>query len=239
MPMMARVGTSVGRTRWGRDVSGSWNRERGIVLEASRKMLASGLVTGASGNVSLRIPGDESESLMAITAHGRRYEELVLDDIVITNLQAEPIDTDLMPSIEAMMHATVYRTRPDVRAMIHMHSVFASVLSVLGLEIPPIFDEQTVYIGGAIRLARYAFPGSQELADNVCEALGDRNAALLSNHGAVGVGRDMPEALSICELLEKTARVYVYARGLGNVNSLPQEAVELEQRIFAMSRTRR
>ena len=73
------------------------------------------------------------------------------------------------------------------------------------------FDDQAVFLGGEIKLAKYAVSGSDELVENVIAALGKRKAVLLANHGAVGIGRTMREAFTACELLEKTAKIYFYA----------------------------
>jgi L-fuculose-phosphate aldolase len=105
---------------------------------------------------------------------------------------------------------------------------------VAGLEIPPIIDEMVIAIGGPVEIAAYAFPGTQELADSVCAALGDRNAALIRNHGSVGVGRDLREAVDVSALLEHAAKVLVYATLAGKVNTLPPEAIEVEKSMYQM-----
>jgi L-fuculose-phosphate aldolase len=101
------------------------------------------------------------------------------------------------------------------------------------MDIPPLIDEQVVLIGGEIKVAQYALPGTPELAKNAVSALGPRNAVILANHGVLAVGRDMREALTICELAEELAKIYISALGLGKVNQLPPEVIELEQAFFA------
>ena len=103
-----------------------------------------------------------------------------------------------------------------------------------GQEIPPILEDQITFIGGEIKLAKYAISGSDELVENVVAALGERNAALLPNHGAVGIGRTMREAFTVCELLEKTAKIYFCALALGKVNTLSSEVLEIEKAFFNM-----
>ncbi len=197
-------------------------------------MAALGLVAGTSGNVSLRIPSGDSIDLMAVTPSGRPYDSLKADDIVIVDQDIEPVEGDLVPSSESILHSEIYRRRPDVGSVVHTHSVFASVAAVTVEEVPPIIDEMVVTVGGGIKVSSYAFPGSQELADSVCDALGDRNAAIIRHHGAVGVGRDLDEALGACEITERVAQIFVYASMLGEVRELPREIVEAEQAIFAM-----
>ncbi|MFC1963451.1 class II aldolase/adducin family protein [Chloroflexota bacterium] len=209
-----------------------WIEEKRIVLEASQYLLTKGLVGGASGNVSIRLVPDNGRDLLAITPHGRYYDLLTVDDIQVIDFEVEPVEGDLAPSVETMLHIGVYKERKNINAVIHTHSVFASVLSVAHLEIPPILDEQVVLIGEGVKLAKYGFPGSDELVENVIAGLGERNAVLLANHGMVGIGRTMRDALTVCELVETMAKVYFCARTLGGVNPLPSEAVETEKSFF-------
>ena len=106
------------------------------------------------------------------------------------------------------------------------------MLAVAGLEAPPVIDEMAVMLGGGIRVSKYAFPGTQALADSVCAALEGRKAAIIRNHGAVGVGRDIAEALDVCALVERVCKIFVYAKLLGKVDALPEEVVEAEAEIF-------
>ena len=211
-----------------------WREEKRIVLEASQRMLEEGLVVGKSGNVSLRLPPEGGRELLAITPSSRYYDLLTIDDIQVIDFEAEPVEGDLIPSAETMLHIGIYQARKNINAVIHTHSVFASVISVAGLEIPAIVDDQVTFIGGEIKLAKYAFPGSQELVDNAIAALGERNAVLLPNHGAAGIGHTMREAFTVCELLEKTAKIYLCALVVGKVNPLPAEAVEVGKAFFAI-----
>jgi len=146
------------------------------------------------------------------------------------------VEGEGVPSSETQAHLAVYRARADVGAVIHTHSIYASALAVAGLEIPPLVDEQVVALGGSVPIAEYAMSGSQELADKACAALGEGNAVLLCNHGVLGVGADLAEAASVCELVERLAQVYVLALGLGRATPLPDQAVEVEKKIFRRSR---
>ncbi|MCH8825338.1 MAG: class II aldolase/adducin family protein [Chloroflexi bacterium] len=216
-----------------------WKRERQAVVAAAQGMASLGLTAGTGGNVSLRLPpGEDGEVLLAVTPTSVPYPDLTPQSIVVVDLDVNPVDGggDGAPSSETLLHTEIYRRRPDAGAVIHTHSVFATVLAVTGSEIPPIIDEAVVYIGGPVKVSDYAFPGSQELADNVCAALEERNAAIIRNHGAVCVGSDLSEALSTCELLERLAQIYYYASVAGNVGILPADVVEAEVAIFDMRR---
>jgi L-fuculose-phosphate aldolase len=210
-----------------------WEAEKKAVIEAAQEMAKKGLVVGAAGNVSLRLKDPGGRELLAITPSGCRYESLEVDDVVIVDFEGQRVEGKLKASIETVMHIDVYKARKKVNAIVHAHPVFCSVIAVAGVEIPPLIDEQVTYIGGEVKVAAYALPGTPGLAKNAVSALGPRNAVILANHGALSVGRDIREALTICELLENTARIYVCALGLGKVNPLPAEVVRLEKAFFS------
>ena len=214
-----------------------WAAEKREVASAAKEMASLGLVSGSNGNVSMRLgPQGTLDSLIAVTPYGQPYSALEDHDIVVVDYDGEPVEGDGVPSSETLLHIALYRARPDIAAVMHTHSVFASVAAVAGLEIPPIVDEMTIALGGTVRVSEYAFPATQELADNVTAALGDRSAALIRNHGAVGVGRNTQEALEVCTLLERTAQIFVYASLLGKSIPVPPEAIEAETAIYKMRR---
>ena len=209
-----------------------WNSEKKTVLEAAQQMAQKGLVVGTSGNVSMRLREPNGRELLAITPNGCYYDLLNVDDIVVVDFEGERVEGELTTSIETMLHIGIYRVRKKVNAIIHTHPVFSSIVSVIGAEIPPILDDQVTYLGGEIKLAEYALPGTPDLVKNVVPALGPRNAVILANHGALSVGRDMREAFTNCDMLEKTAKTYSYALNAGKINPLSTEALELEQAYF-------
>ena len=210
----------------------AWNSEKKIVLEAAKKMAARGLVVGTSGNISLRFKDTDDRDLVAITPNNRYYDSMNADEIGIVDLEGQLVEGEYSTSIETMLHLGIYKAREKVNAVIHTHPVFSSIFSVAGMDIPPILDDQITYLGGEIKVAEYSLPGSQDLVTNVVPALGPRNAVILANHGALAVGRDMVEAFVNCEMLEKTARIYLHAMGLGKINTVPQIALEMEQVYF-------
>ncbi len=211
-----------------------WEQQRQAVADAARKVSDLGLVVGTAGNVSARLESNDHAELMAVTPSGASYEHLTAEDIVVTDFEVEPVEGHLPPSSESLLHVGIYRRRPDVRAIIHTHSVYSSVLAVGGIDLPPVIDEVVVYVGGTIRVSAYGFPGTEQLADNVCDALGDNKAAFIANHGAVAVGKSMSEALDICLLVERAAQIYVMARTMGEVAPIPGEFVEAETALYRM-----
>ena len=211
-----------------------WNIQRQAIADAARRMADLGLVTGTAGNISARLSGETGRPLMAVTPASTPYETMTADDIVVTDFDIEPVAGDRAPSSESLLHVGIYRRRPDAGAVVHTHSIYSSVLAVAGIDLPPVIDEVVLYVGGAIRVSRYGFPGTEQLADNVCEALGDNKAAFIANHGAVAVGRSLDEAMDICLLIERASQIFVMASSLGQVTPIPGEYVEASTSIYRM-----
>jgi L-ribulose-5-phosphate 4-epimerase len=207
-----------------------WAEEKKIVLEAAKKMAAKGLVVGTCGNISLRLPG--KRPLLAITPSSMHYDSLGIDDIQVVDFKGEKVEGKLKPSVEMMLHIGIYKARRNVNAIMHTHSTHASAAAVAGYKIPPILEDQIIMLGGEIRLASYAPSGTNELTTVVIEALGNRNGALMANHGAIGTGRTMPDAFTACELIEKTAQIYLLATITGKINHLSPEAVKAAKAIY-------
>ncbi len=210
-----------------------WEDQRREVLEAAQRMAAKGLVTGTSGNVSLRIAEEATSGLIAVTPSSRDYESMTVDDIVVVDGEGKKVEGNLAPSIETMLHVGIYRARRKVNAVVHTHAAYASAIAVAYSEIPAILDDQITYIGGEIKVASYALPGSPELVANVISALGPKNAVIMANHGSLTVGRNMREALAICDLLEKTCLIYMRALALGSVNKVPPQMADIEKTFFS------
>ena len=205
------------------------------VAEVARRMAELDLVSGTSGNVSARL----SDGLMAITPMGKSYEGMTADDIVVLDGDLNPVEGDLMPSSESLLHVAIYAARPDVGGIVHTHAVYSSAVAAAGLAIPPIVDEMVVNLGGAVRVSEYAPPASETVAERVCDALGNRDAALIRNHGAVAVGADPEAALKASILTERVAQIFVLSSILGSPTTLPDEVVASEAAIFEMRRAAR
>lgn len=212
----------------------SWKEERHAVLQAAKEMVRRGLVTGTAGNVSARLPALDGRNLYLITPAAKSYETMTENDLVVVDDEVEPQDGEKVPSSESLLHLAVYQRRCDVRAIMHTHSVFASVAAVTGRPIPPVVDELVVYVGGQVEVAEYGMPSSQRLADNAAKALGDRKAVILRHHGLSAVGSSAQEALEICSLVERVAQIYFYAALSGMAATLPSEVVASEQEIYRM-----
>ncbi len=194
------------------------------VARVARQLIESGLVTGSSGNVSVRTP----EGDILVTPSGIDYEVLEPEDVVLVDVEGKVLDGSLDPTTETPMHMGIYRARTEVGAVVHTHSRYATTLACLGWEIPPVhYMLTTLSDDGRIRLAPYATYGTEELADYASEALGENhNACLLQNHGTISVGESPEEAFSRTVVLEEMAEVYYRTRIAGEPILLSPEQVE-------------
>jgi L-fuculose-phosphate aldolase len=194
------------------------------VSRVAKQLIESGLVTGTSGNVSARTP----EGDVLVTPSGIDYEELEPGDVVLVDLEGEILEGSLGPSTETPMHTGIYRVRPEVGAVVHTHSVFATTLACLGWTLPPVhYTLTTLSEDGRIPIAPYATYGTEELANNAAEALGEgHNACLLQNHGTITVGDGPQKAFSRTVVLEEMAEIYYRTRVVGEPVLLTPEQVE-------------
>lgn len=203
-----------------------WTLERRAVVEAGRRLLAEGLVARTWGNVSVRAGAHH----MLITPSGRAYEDLAPDDIVPVDLRTGEHRGALQPSSERKLHLEIYRTRPEIHAVIHTHQMNASTVAAARREVPPILDDMAQIIGPSVRCADYALPTTSKIVRTTVKALRGRMAALMANHGAVCVGRDLDEAFVVCQVLEKACRAFIEAEFLGGAKSIgPVDAFLMHQ----------
>ena len=215
-------------------MAGIFEKERLSLLAAAQEMARLGLVARSSGNVSVRLDDPSGEERYLITPAGVPYGRMTAADLVLVNGELEPVEDEGIPSSESLMHLAIYRARPDVRSIMHTHSIHASAAAVAGKAIPPVVDEMVISVGGGVEVADYGFPGSEELAENVVRALGERRAVLLRNHGLCVAAGSPEEALAIAVLVERVAHIFFAAEAAGGAICLPEDSIESEQAIYRM-----
>ena len=198
------------------------------VCNTAKSMYRSGLVAGTWGNISARV----DEDYMVITPSGMDYERLCAEEMVLVNMHTLEYEGGLKPSIESVVHAAVYKDRPEVNGIMHTHSTYALTVATARKPIPPICDDQVQILGGEVRLAAYTMPGTEEMAEEVVRALKERAGALLANHGAITVGRTLAEAYVGSQVLEKAAMVYINCQSIGGPVEISQEDIEFFHDFF-------
>ena len=197
--------------------------ERELIIEYGKKLVASGLTTGTGGNISIYRP---EEQLMAISPSGIDYDRIKPADVVVLDLDYNIIDSDKLPSSEYSMHRIFYARREQVRAIVHTHSIYATTIAALNWELPAV-HYLIGFSGNEVPLARYATFGTEELANNAFEGMGNYNAVLLANHGLLAVGSDLHLAFNTAEEIEFTCQVYYRAKSIGDPVILPEQEMEI------------
>jgi L-fuculose-phosphate aldolase len=186
---------------------------RESVAAASRELAAAGLVRATNGNVSAR-DGDR----IAITPTGGVLGRLHARDIAVIDTDGELLEGERGPTSELALHLGVLE-RFGAGAVVHTHPPAGTALSLVLDELPCVHYEM-VALGGPVRVAPYRTFGTQELADAVIEALEDRSAALMANHGAITFGDDLAQAVERAHLLESMCELYRRAAAIGEPRTL-------------------
>ena len=199
-----------------------YEEERRAVIAAALEMQSSGLIRGTSGNVSVRTP---DPGVIAVTPSSIPYQELAPEDICLLSLAGERIDCLHAPSSESPLHLAIYAARPDVGAVVHSHSLYATVMASLCEALP------AVTVPGAefypVRSAPFALPGTKELADTVVDYLGQSDAVLLKQHGLVCTGKTLKKALSAAGYVEENAQIAYLLCLAGCREEIPAEKAEI------------
>ena len=172
------------------------------LIAAALAMQASGLNRGTAGNISLR-----ADDGFYITPTGMPYAALTAADIPHMTL-AGTISGQRKPSSEWSLHRDLYTARPHVGAVVHAHSPFAVSLACQRCDIPPFHYMIARFGGDTVRCSRYEIFGSQELSAAALDAMTDRHACLLANHGLLVAGRDLEQALALAGELEELCEQY-------------------------------
>lgn len=199
------------------------------VLQAGHALLEKGLVAGTWGNISVRIP---ETTFVAVTPSGKGYHVLTAEDIVIVDSAGNAVEGNFKPSSELPLHLAIYKSRIDIQAIVHTHSVFASACAVAHKSIPPIIEDLVQLTGGSVDVAAYALPGTEMLAQNAVVALAHKNAVLMANHGVIGCGQTLAEAMLACELVEKAAQIFIYANQIGGAQILSNEDINVMHNFY-------
>ena len=198
---------------------------RAEIVRVGRAVRTRGLAVGTSGNVGARLP----DGRIAITPSTMDYEEMTADDIVIVEADGAPSEGRRRPSSELALHVAVFAARPDVRAIVHSHSPFATTFAAARRPVPAVHYVLALLVGpgrDTLRVAPYATFGTPELARNAVLTLGDDQAVLLANHGAIAVAGSLRSALGRAERVEELAMLAWRAEQIGGATLLDADELD-------------
>lgn len=203
------------------------------MLAAAQKLVVLGLNRGTSGNIGLRC-GDG----MLVTPSGTPVDEMKPESMVLLdasgNIKGNTSGStmnSIKPTSEWRIHRDILAARPEIGAVVHTHSTFATTLACMHLDIPAFHYMIAVCGGDTIRCAPYALFGSQSLSEHALVALQDRKACLLAQHGMIALGRDLKDALAVAEEVESLCEQYWRILQIGEPKILSTEQMDevLEQ----------
>jgi L-fuculose-phosphate aldolase len=186
------------------------------IIQTARRMNATGINQGTSGNVSARAGAGG----FLITPSALAYDAMRPEDVVQVRLDGTSLGRR-RASTEWRLHRDIYASRSDAGAIVHAHPMFATTLACLGREIPAVHYMVAMAGGATIRCAPYATFGTQELSDHAVAALDGRKACLLANHGMVAMGSTLADALGLAIEVETLAAMYWRTLQVGEPRILP------------------
>lgn len=192
------------------------------IVEVGRRLYYKGFVAGNDGNISFRINDNE----ILITPTGVSKGFMSEDEIVKVNFEGKIISGHFKPTSEIKMHIAAYKKRSDVFAVVHAHPPKATAFAITGVELNKITLPEVIFTLGAITLSEYGTPSTDEIPRNVSKCIDKSDAILLSNHGALTVGKDLMDAYYKMETLEHFAEISIYTRLLGNERVLSKEQTD-------------
>lgn len=177
-----------------------------LLLTISQKLAHFGLNRGTSGNASLRLVENAGGGFL-VTPSGMSIDEMTPESMVYMQFDGS-FEQSKTPSSEWRFHRDILANKPDVNAVIHTHSMFATTMACLQKDIPAFHYMIAVAGGDSIRCAPYTLFGSQELSNHALTALIDRKACLLANHGMIALGHDLDDALAVAVEVENLCEQY-------------------------------
>lgn len=190
------------------------------MLQCALRLEQLGLNRGTSGNIGVR-----SARGFMVTPSGVPAQDLSAGDMVEMDFSGAVLAAG-NPSSEWRFHCDILKARPEVNAVVHTHSMYATTLACLRRDVPPFHYMIASAGGDTIRCAPYALFGTQELSDNALWALAQRKACLLANHGMIALGSDLTAAIALALEVETLCQQYWCALQIGEPHILSSEQMQ-------------
>lgn len=196
---------------------------RQAIIDGCRTMNANGLNQGTSGNISARFG-----ARMLITPSAVPYSDMTPEMIASMPIKREygTWKGPMKPSSEWRFHLDIMKARSDVGAVVHLHSIFCTVLAIARKSIPACHYMMAAFGGYDVRCSGYARYGTAELSEEALKALEGRTACLLANHGMIAVGETLPKAMWRAVELETIAKQYYHSLLIGGPTVLSDAEID-------------
>lgn len=204
-------------------------KERNLVVEYGKKLVTEHLTKGTGGNISIY---DPKLGLMAISPSGIDYFETKPEDVVVMKLDGTVVEGNRKPSSEHDLHIALYEKKPEIRAVVHTHSMYCTVL---GIDDMPIKSVHYVLADAGVTeipVAPYVTYGTRELADAVAATIGKGYACLMKNHGLTTCGTSVDSAFGLASNCEWVAELQWKALCVGKPSILNDDQMEIVMKKF-------
>ncbi len=178
--------------------------EKKKILEATNKLIRIGHNIGSEGNISVR-----KKNIIYITPSGINASELESGDISELDIDGNILN-EIKPSSEHLLHLLIYKNFKNIKSVVHSHSMWASIVSCLRIDIPAFHYMIAEFGGENIKCSEYATFGTKKLSANVNKALKDRKGCLMANHGQITIGEDLGESIDLSIAMEKICKQYYH-----------------------------
>jgi L-fuculose-phosphate aldolase len=207
------------------------------MCDIGRRIWIKGFCAGNEGNHSYRL----SSTRILCTPTGISKGNLKPDDLVVVDMDGNQVSGTRKRTSEILLHLTIYKSRPEIKAVVHSHPPHATAFAVAGVDLPTCIHPEAEVFLGVVRTAKYVTPGDTRLGDTILPFVKDTNVILLANHGTVTYDVDLEHAYYKLEILDAYARILLLAKQVGGVRPLTQEnmgeLIALKSR-FGMSDSR-
>jgi len=193
---------------------------RAHVLQTALLLPKYNLVWMAGGTVCAH---DPQTGYVVVTPSGRAYEGLTPDDMIVTDMDMNLVEGKFRPSVALNLWIGFMRARPELNAVVHTHSPYATAFSVVYQSIPIITETMADWFGQPVPVTRYLSVEDPEFSTLPVDVMGDGYAVLLGNHGPITVGKTLEHALERAVTLEEASRTYSIARTISTPVTLTEE----------------
>ncbi|HYK74067.1 MAG TPA: class II aldolase/adducin family protein [Pseudoneobacillus sp.] len=192
------------------------------ICEIGKRIYEKGFVAANDGNISVRI--DETSFLVTPTGVSKGF--MTPEMLIKVDIDGNVIEGDYKPTSEIKMHLQVYKERPDIHSVVHVHPPYATAFAIAGIPLNQATMPESIVMLGTIPIAEYGTPSTEELSKSICPYMMNHNGVLLENHGALTWGSTLDQAYFRMESLEFCAKVNWIARQMNGDRELSNDNVE-------------
>lgn len=205
-----------------------FEKEKREIIKSGMTLDRYGLIALSGGNLSLRMPSGE----ILITPSGMIYEDMVVEDVIVMDLEGNIIEGERKPSSDTPAILYIFQQRADLHSVIHTHQPYATAISLIQDEFRADLTTLANAAAGSVKVAPFSSPGSIDMGIDTINYLGDSLAVILANHGVMTVGTSLKQALYAAVYLEESAKCYLAARATGETRKLSDKQIAQAVEVF-------